>query len=303
MSVELARARVGAPFATHEVSGGDGIRLHACEWGDRRGPSILFIHGWSQSQLCWSRQISSPLADRFHMVTFDNRGHGMSEKPLLVDHYTKPQLWADDVAAIIDRTGLDRPVLVAWSYGGYIVSDYVRAYGTDAIAGINLVGGAVTLSPPKFDHLGAGLLANAEDACSCDLNTSINAMLRLLRATTRQPLGQDDWDTTLCANMVVPPEVRHALISRDLDNDDVLSALTIPVLVSHGRSDNIVLDSMAEHIVAVCATARPSWYDDAGHMPFLEDADRFNRELADFVASVNGARPFDEAKPACGGAT
>jgi pimeloyl-ACP methyl ester carboxylesterase len=149
------------------------------------------------------------------------------------------------------------------------------------------VGGAVTLRPPDFDHLGAGLLANAGDACSSDLNTSIAAMLRFLRAATTQPLAQDDWDMTLCANMVVPPEVRRALISRNLDNDDILSALAIPVLVTHGRSDNIVLDSMAEHIVAVCATAQPSWYDHAGHMPFLEDADRFNRELADFVVSAN----------------
>ena len=288
LSAEQTCARVADPLATHEVRSGDGIRLHACEWGNRLGPAILLIHGWSQSQLCWSHQIASHLADRFHIVTFDNRGHGMSEKPLLADRYTNPRLWADDVAAIVDRTGVDRPVLVAWSYGGFIVSDYVRAYGTSAIAGINLVGGAVILRPPTFEHFGAGLLANAEDACSPDLNTSIAAMVRFLRSATTQPLAQDDWDTTLCANMVVPPEVRHALISRDVDNDDVLSALTIPVLVTHGRSDNIVLDSMAEHIVTVCATAQPSWYDDIGHMPFLEDADRFNRELADFVVGVNG---------------
>ena len=286
LTAERAGTRIGAPFATHAVSGGDGIRLHAREWGNRRGPSILLIHGWSQSQLCWSHQISSHLADRFHIVTFDNRGHGMSEKPLDRDCYSNPRLWADDVAAIIDRTGLDHPVLVAWSYGGFIVSDYVRTYGTDAIAGINLVGSAVTLRPPTFDHLGAGLLANAEDACSSDLNASIAAILRFLRAATTHPLPPLDWATTLCANMVVPPEVRHALISRDIDNDDILSNLTIPVLVTHGRSDNIVLDSMAEHIVTMCTTAQPSWYDNTGHMPFLEDEDRFNSELADFVTSI-----------------
>jgi pimeloyl-ACP methyl ester carboxylesterase len=167
------------------------------------------------------------------------------------------------------------------------VSDYVRTYGTDAIAGVNLVGAAVTLRPPTFDHLGAGLLANAEAACSPDLSTSIAAIVRFLRAATTEPLAQDDWETALSANMVVPPEVRAALISRTIDNDDILSTLTVPVLVSHGRSDNIVLGSMAEHIVAVCATAQPSWYDRTGHMPFLEDAHRFNRELADFVAGVN----------------
>ena len=59
------------------------------------------------------------------------------------------------------------------------------------------------------------------------------------------------------------------------------------MLVTHGRSDDIVLPSMAEHVVTVCKTAQPSWYDGTGHMPFLEDAGRFNRELADFVAGVN----------------
>jgi len=280
-------ARAPRPFATHEIGGGDGTRLHVCEWGSRVGPPVLLIHGWSQSQLCWSRQISSPLADRFHLVTFDNRGHGMSEKPLDRESYTDARLWADDLAAIIDRTRLDRPVLVAWSYGGFIVSDYVRSYGTDAIAGVNLVGGALTLTPPTFDHLGVGLLANAEDACSPDLNTSIPAIVRFLRAATTRPLAQDDWNTTVCANMVVPPEVRAALISRNLDNDDILSTLTIPVLVTHGRSDNIVLRSMAEHVARVCTTAQLSWYDDTGHMPFVESAERFNRELAEFVAGVN----------------
>ena len=112
------RRRDRGPIATHEVSGGDGIRLHACEWGNPQGPSILFIHGWSQSQLCWSRQVSSDLADRFHIVTFDNRGHGISEKPLLGDRYTNR-----DFGPMTSQRSSIEPVwtdavLVAWSYGG-----------------------------------------------------------------------------------------------------------------------------------------------------------------------------------------
>ena len=48
------------------------------------------------------------------------------------EHYADGQLWADDLAAVIEQTGLERPVVVAWSYGGYIVADFLRAYG-DAI--------------------------------------------------------------------------------------------------------------------------------------------------------------------------
>jgi non-heme chloroperoxidase len=286
VAVNSATAEANQPIATHDVQGGGGLRLHAREWGDPHGPALLFLHGWSQSQLCWARQLDGPFARKFHIVTLDNRGHGMSEKPLEPGHYVNEQLWADDVAAVIEHTGLDRPVLVAWSYGGFIVTDYIRAYGEAGIAGINLVGGAVMLKP-TFDHLGPGLLENAMDACAPDLLTNIAAIRRFLRACTAQPLSDDDSSTALCWNMVVPAEVRGALISRQIDADDVLSTLSVPVLVTHGRADAIVLPSMAEHVLEVCGTAEPSWYDGVGHMPFWEDHERFNRELGDFVTRVN----------------
>jgi pimeloyl-ACP methyl ester carboxylesterase len=287
LTLESATAKPGEPIAVHEVRGGGGLRLHVREWGNRHGPSLLLIHGWSQSQLCWGRQTSGPLAQKYHIVTFDNRGHGMSEKPLDADRYLDAQLWADDVAAVIEQTGLDRPVLVAWSYGGFVVSDYVRAHGEQAIAGIDLVGAAVMLKPPQFDHVGPGLLNNATDACGPDLPASIAAMQRFLEACSARPLSLGDWSTALCWNMVVPAEVRGALFSREIDADDVLSKLSVPVLVTHGRADAIVLPSMAEHVLDVCDTAEASWYDGVGHMPFLEDPVRFDRELAEFAARTN----------------
>jgi non-heme chloroperoxidase len=282
------------PVATHEVVGGGGLRLNVREWGNRDGAPILLIHGWSQSQLCWSRQVSGPLAESFRLVTFDNRGHGMSEKPLDAAHYLAPRLWADDVAAIIDGLRLERPVLVAWSYGGFIATDYVRAHGDGGVGGINFVGGAVVLRPPDFAHIGPGLLGNAPDACGPDLGANIAGIRRFLEACTAQPLGVDDWSTALCWNMVVPPEVRGALIARSVDAADVVSGLRVPVLVSHGTPDEIVLPSMAARILDACETAEASWYEGLGHMPFLEDPVRFDRELAAFVARVGagaGAGP------------
>ena len=67
---------------------------------------------------------SSPTT--FRIVTFDLRGHGLSEKPLGPEHYASGKLWADDLAAVIEQIGLERPTLVAWSYGGYVVADYLR---------------------------------------------------------------------------------------------------------------------------------------------------------------------------------
>ena len=71
-----------------------------------------------------------------------------------------------------------------------------------------------------------------------------------------QPLAADDWDTALCWNMVVPAGVRAALFMREIDADDVVSTLTVvPVLVVHGRSDAIVLPSMAQHVLDICDSA------------------------------------------------
>jgi non-heme chloroperoxidase len=145
---------------------------------------------------------------------------------------------------------------------------------------------AVSRGSPTFEDIGPGLLENAGDACGPDLHMSIPAMLRFLRACTVRPLTDDDWNTALCWNMVVPAEVRAALFARDIDNDDVLSRLSVPVLVTHGLADAIVLPSMGEHVLEVCSTARASWYEDVGHLPFLEDSDRFDRELAEFAEHI-----------------
>jgi pimeloyl-ACP methyl ester carboxylesterase len=277
--------RTAEPIATHDVRGGGALRLHAQEWGNPHGPAIVFIHGWSQSKLCWSRQTSGTLAEDFRMVAFDLRGHGMSEKPMDAEHYLDPQLWAADLNAVIEQLEVDRPVLVASSYGGYVVTDYLRVYGERAVAGLNLVGGAV-LRTPGFDHIGPGLLANAGDACGPDLPTNIAATRRFLRACTAEPLDADGWSNALCWSMVVPPEVRGALLAREIDADSVLSSLSLPVLVSHGLADEIVLATMAEHVLDVCRTANASWYDGIGHFPFLEDPIRFDRELREFVVEA-----------------
>ena len=270
----------------HTIEGGGGLRLHVREWGNPRGPAILLIHGWSQSHMSWSYQVESHLADEFRLVALDLRGHGMSEKPPEAEHYRDERLWADDVAATISALNLEGPVLVGWSYGGFIICDYLRAHGEGAIAGINLVDPAVMLND-TYDNLGPGFLENAQDASADDLPTNIAGMRRFLRACTAKPISEEDFETALCFNMVVPPWVRGTLVTRRIDSDDVLSRMTLPLLMTHGTEDTVVLPSMGRHILGVCPSAEASWYEGVGHAPFLEDPGRFNRELAEFARRVN----------------
>jgi pimeloyl-ACP methyl ester carboxylesterase len=271
----------------HTVRGGGGLRLHVREWGDPAAPPILFIHGWSQNHLCWAGQYESALAADFRLVAYDLRGHGMSEAPLEPAQYTGAALWADDVAAIVGQLGLDRPVLVGWSYGGFVICDYVRRHGQAAIGAIDLVEGAVRLGEDAFGTLiGPGFLDHFADLTSDDLPTNIRAARAFLRACFARPLPSEDLETALAWNMAVPARIRASLAARDIDGDDVLRTLAVPVLVTQGREDTVVLPAMAEHVLAVCPTARASWYDGVGHAPHLEAPERFNRELAELVRSV-----------------
>lgn len=277
-----------SPMATasiRSVVGGAGTTLHVREWGRRDGPAILLIHGWSGNHLCWNHQVGSELAEEFRLVAFDLRGHGMSECPLDVDRYTDSRLWAADVAAVIDECDLHRPTLVGWSYGGFIICDYVREFGQDAIAAIDFVGAAVTLDA-GFNDIGPAFLAAAPGGANWDLPTRIAALRSFWHSMTAEPLDPGDVETGLCGSVSVPRHVLAALVSRQIDSDDVLAQLRVPVLVTQGRQDQIISPSMADRILRTCPTAKASWYDAVGHAPFLEDPARFNRELGELARSV-----------------
>ena len=272
----------------HTVQGGGGLRLHVREWGKADGPPILFIHGWSQNHLCWAKQYDSALADEFRLVAYDLRGHGMSEAPLEPEHYTDGKLWADDVAAIIDQLRLDRPVLVGWSYGAFIICDYVRAHGQDRIAAINFVGGAVKLGEAAFGTLiGPGFLDHFADADRRRPADQHPGDARLRAGVPRRSRYRPTTSRRRCAGTSsCRRAIRANLAAREIDGDDVLRALEVPLLVTHGRADSVVLPAMAEHVLATCPTAEASWYDGVGHAVHLEEPERFNRELAELTRRV-----------------
>src|SRR6202166_4717458 len=132
----------------------DGLTISAQEYGNPNGPGIVFIHGFSQSHLSWMRQTDSDLAKDFHIVTYDLRGHGNSDKPLDAARYRDSKAWGDEVQAVIDAAGLKRPVLVGWSYAGRVISDYLATHGAGQIAGINFVDAPIKVDPALIGGIG-----------------------------------------------------------------------------------------------------------------------------------------------------
>jgi non-heme chloroperoxidase len=261
----------------------DGVSISAQDWGNPAGPEILFIHGFSQASLSWARQTGSELAKEFRIITYDLRGHGNSDKPLEPEKYKESTGWADEVKAVIEAAGLKRPVLVGWSYGGRVIADYLKVHGAAGLAGLNYVD-AVTKSDPSF--FGEGLKVQPL-MFSDDLATNIAATRQFLHNCFEKQPSQDDFEAMLAFNMMVPPKVRANMGGRTLNIDDILSALKLPVLVTQGTADRLILPAAAKYTAAKIPGAKLSMYDGIGHAPFWEDTARFNSELGAFVRAAN----------------
>lgn len=269
---------------SHTVTGGGGISLRVDETGNRTGRPIVFIHGYSQSRLAWDKQMDSALADAYRLVAVDNRGHGASDKPR--EAYDDPRLWADDVQGVIDALGLDEPVLVGWSYGGVVISDYLQVHGERDIAAANFVGAVSSVGPAARSVTGEEFLALYPGFASTDAEESVHALETLVDLCVAGDLRPQDRYYMLGFNVIVPPYVRAGLQFREIEHDEVLRDLDIPVLLTHGEEDRIVLPAAADDHLDLIPNAEVSWYPGVGHSPFWEAPDRFNTELRDFIEGL-----------------
>lgn len=268
---------MGSNIKAHTVTGDGGAKLCVQETGKRSGKPILFIHGFSQCSLAWSKQMHSDLADSFRLLALDLRGHGLSDKPR--DAYGTSEIWANDIHAVIQQLELNKPLLVGWSYGGPIISDYVARHGEGAIAGSNWVAAVCRLGEPLMPFLGAQFLAAAPGFFSDNVEESVSALRTLIRLCIPSGLSREEELLMLGFNVAVPPHVRAGLLSRNLNNDSVVAGMKKPMLITWGERDLVVLPAMLEHITGLAPHAKVSMYPGAGHAPFWDTPERFNREL------------------------
>ena len=279
---------------THRIAGGGGVQLHVVEAGNPSGRPILFIHGFSQSSLAWSRQLDSELARDHRLVAMDLRGHGLSDKPR--DAYGDSRLWADDVHAVIDALTVDRPVLCGWSYGALVILDYLRHYGEDRIGGIHFVGGITKLgSDAAMSVITPAFLSLVPGFFSTDAEESVRSLESLLRRCFAQQPSVSDLHMMLGYNVSVPPYVRQALFSRAFDNDDLLPKIRKPALITNGAKDEFLKPEIVDQHKAGLPHAQVHIMPNAGHAPFWDDSTVFNQSLRVFAAMCGGVTT---AKPA-----
>lgn len=276
-----AAATSPKPRATRVVTP-DGVGINVQEFGNPAGIEVLFIHGFMQSHLSWVKQLHDPaLARDLRMVAYDFRGHGASDKPMAAEYYNDGGRFADELKAVIAGAGLKRPILVGWSYGTRILSDYLVKYGDVGIAGIDFVGGAGN-GDPKHVGPGGALIGKTFTE---DLAENIRATADFIRICfSRQPTAAE-FETMMAFNMVVPPKVRGWL-RRPAPYEAALKAVKVPAIVTHGVEDKVLGIGLGRYLVQTVPGAKASFYDGVGHSPFWEDTPRFNAELLAFARST-----------------
>jgi pimeloyl-ACP methyl ester carboxylesterase len=89
-----------------------GLRVHYQQVGE--GPDVVMVHGITGNLAVWHLHIVPALADRFRMLTYDLRGHGLTETP--PSGYS-PDGMAEDLLDLLDALEVERPVVIGHSYG------------------------------------------------------------------------------------------------------------------------------------------------------------------------------------------
>ncbi|MFI5984162.1 SDR family oxidoreductase [Streptomyces sp. NPDC051555] len=126
-----------------------GIELCVVELGDTERPTVVLVHGYPDSKEVWS-EVAERLAEHFHVVLYDVRGHGRSTAPVpLRGGFTLEKL-TDDFLAVADAVSPDRPVhLVGHDWGSVQGWEFATVRRTEG-----RIASFTSMSGPSLDHFG-----------------------------------------------------------------------------------------------------------------------------------------------------
>ncbi|TWE05852.1 pimeloyl-ACP methyl ester carboxylesterase [Pseudomonas sp. AG1028] len=286
----LLAALSSAAFAAekhYRVTTPDGLQLAVQEAGNPDGPAIVFIHGLLGSRLNWQRQVNSPLLQDYRLITYDMRGHGLSDKPADSDAYNDGRRYADDLAAVLAASGAKRPVLVGWSLGGLVISDYLAAHGDAAIGGAVYVNAVIELTQALITphpEVYAGLASD-------DLKTHLDALRAFVRLCFHTQPDTASMEVLLTnAAMASWPMTRSIPGMRSAAAEGLPKA-QVPLLLLYGARDQLVqVQPSIARAQALNPRAQAKRYAQSGHAPFFEEAERFNEDLAAFMKTASAGR-------------
>lgn len=264
----------------HWCMAGDAALRYAYE-GDH-GPIVVLIHEMGGAIESWDRVVPQ-LLPHCRVVRFDTRGAGMSEKlikPVGVEEM------ADDVAALLDRIGVDEPVCIAGcAVGAGIALSFAARYParTSAVIVMNPAISVTAENKPGLLERAEGLRAGGTKAIvEASLSLGYPQVLR-----DRDPEHFAEFRARWLAND--PASLRLLfLMLADMDLTPVLPGITCPVLGISGVHDVLRPTSYIQHVLSYMPDTRIVLIDAGHHMPD-QAPDEVAAEILKFVREVEAA--------------
>lgn len=264
----------------YTVTAPDGVVLAVQEAGDPNGTPIIFVHGLLGSRLSWDRQLLDPQLQQHRLITYDLRGHGLSAKPVEAESYTDGRRWGEDLAAVIDSIDADRPVLVGWSLGAAVISNYLASHGDDGIAGAVYVGGVIEMKPDQI----ASHPEVYRDMVAPDLKTHLAGVRAFLRLCFNRQPETSTFESLLANAALASWDMQRSVHSMTVAAAQGFGRTRVPLLLIYGAQDALV---NAKPSIARAKSLNPmvqsKLYSASGHAPFLEEPERFNNDLLEFI--------------------
>jgi pimeloyl-ACP methyl ester carboxylesterase len=246
-------------------------------------PVVLLLCGIGAKRQGWYKQLPV-LGERFRAIAIDYRDVGDS------DPADGPYSIADlaaDVAGLAAALGIERASLVGISMGGFIALE-LALRRPELVERLVLVvtsaGGAthVSTSPEVLQLLMPSAGVAFEDGAGARRVTTAVAAPGYAE---RAPQEIDTFvEIALHNPMRVEAYLRQLDACRAHDVAGRLAQIDVPTLVVHGDVDPLVPLANGAYLAEHIAGARLVVYEDTGHIPEVERADEFNRDLIEFLS-------------------
>ncbi len=256
-----------------------------------QGPPILFLHGLGGSWQWWLPALTT-LADEFTVCAIDLPGAGSSSR---VTELPAPSAYRELVAQIIGWLDCGPAIVVGHSLGGYVAvqaaierAPGVRAFALVAPAGFGPVRN-IYLRLLSFPGVGEGLMRLRGIGPGIFLRSlvyhrqAVSAeMLRWANSSTAQPGHREQFLQQLRFAVHLGRTSDRFIINQP-------PRLAVPVRLLWGEHDSVFPLESAYHAQAVLDPRLPVLFAQSGHLPQLEESDRFHAELRSFAREVGHA--------------
>ena len=249
------------------------------------GSPVIFIHGVWMSSRFFKKQLPY-FRQKYRAISLDLRGHGQSshvQKGHTVANYAR------DLKKFIDKLHLKEVTLVGWSMGAFVIWEYLHQFGEDNVKGTVIVDElASDFKWPDFD-IGAFDLP-ALTGMMRDIQSDQKGLLQgFIPLMFKEDRSQSELEWMLEETTKMPASIASAILFDQsiIDCRPYLNKITKPTLLCFGKEEKLIPVAAGEHLEREIPNAKLVLFEDSCHCPFIEETDRFNRIVDEFIGNLN----------------